>query len=340
MAVSKLKLNLETHFNFSINNIEEYNDVTLEVNKNYVIPEKYIILSDPKLSSPGKYGATPEEKYGFKILKKYGNLVEIESNGYNHVIPFSAISRFSGNIKTMTLESKLKFINNNSFLNTDLRAINITNSSSGSIIDVINTKTNESSRCRNFTNPNIKQLLSNTTKKSKYLDRIKDSLGDFYNYSKTKCSCTRDKAIVTCPIHGDFEITVSNTLNLGCGCNKCSLEKRGFGRSKFVNRCNDNGVDGILYLIKCKSNSELFYKIGITSVSVKSRMINIPYKSTILIEINGDASSIYDLEIVLHRKFANNSYFPKLKFKGRTECFEFNNESEIISIISNYKNIL
>jgi len=333
----KTKLNLEMCLDFSINDIEECNEVKLDIGEDYAISEKYLILANVKNSKYIKHAQSPEERYGFRIVRKYSNLIEIESNGYNHIIPFSEISRFKGGVKTMTHKSKLKFMNENSFFNTDLRAVNIEYINNRPLIRIENIATNESSSCLSFTNPNIKRLISQTTKNSKYLDRIKLSLGNFYDYSKTKCDNSQSKAIVTCPIHGDFEITVSNTLNRGCGCNGCSLEKRGFNRGKFIDRCKTNGIDGILYLLKCESDSEIFYKIGITSVSIKSRIMKIPYRSTILMEINGDASSIYDLEIVLHRKFASNSYFPKIKFKGRTECFKFDNENEVINLISGYK---
>lgn len=333
----KTRLNLEMCLDFSINDIEEYKEDKLDVGEDYVIPEKYMILADVKNSKYVKHAQSPEERYGFKIIRKYSNLVEIESDGYNHIIPFSGISRFKGGIQTMTHKSKLKFMNDNSFLNTDLRAVDIEYVNNKPLIRIENIVTNESSSCLNFTNPNIKRLISQTTKNSKYLDRIRLSLGNFYDYSKTKCNNSNSKAIVTCPIHGDFEITVSNTLNRGCGCNECSLEKRGFNRGKFIDRCKINGVNGILYLLRCESDSEMFYKIGITSVSIKSRIMKIPYRSTVLLEINGDASSIYDLEIVLHRKFSSSSYLPSIKFKGRTECFDFNDENEIINIISSYK---
>lgn len=335
--MTKTKLDLEMCLDFSINNIERCESVEFEIDKIYKIPDKYIMLSNPKSSGVGKYRETPEERHGVKIIRKYSNLAEVEKDGYNHIIPFSEISRFKGGVKTMTHKSKLKFMNENSFLNTDLRAVDIEYINNRPLIRIENIETNEFSSCLNFTNPNIKRLISQTTKNSKYLDRIKLSLGSFYDYSKTKCDNSHSKAIVTCPIHGDFEITVSNTLNRGCGCNGCSLEKRGFNRGKFIDRCKTNGIDGILYLLKCESDSEIFYKIGITSVSIKSRIMKIPYRSTILMEVNGDASSIYDLEIVLHRKFASNSYFPKIKFKGRTECFKFDNENEVVNLILSYK---
>jgi hypothetical protein len=43
-----------------------------------------------------------------------------------------------------------------------------------------------------------------------------------YNYSKTKYVLAKDKVIVNCKKHGDFEITPDSHLN-GCGCNKCGF---------------------------------------------------------------------------------------------------------------------
>ena len=41
-----------------------------------------------------------------------------------------------------------------------------------------------------------------------------------YDYSKVKYSTNRDKVVVTCPIHGDFEQTPTAHLS-GSGCNRC-----------------------------------------------------------------------------------------------------------------------
>ena len=45
----------------------------------------------------------------------------------------------------------------------------------------------------------------------------------FFSYDKTIYTNARSKVIVTCPIHGDFEVKASNHL-LGYNCGKCEKE--------------------------------------------------------------------------------------------------------------------
>jgi hypothetical protein len=48
--------------------------------------------------------------------------------------------------------------------------------------------------------------------------------GDEYDYSKTNYIAAKDLVTVTCPEHGDFQLTPNKHLN-GRGCQKCSKEK-------------------------------------------------------------------------------------------------------------------
>lgn len=47
-----------------------------------------------------------------------------------------------------------------------------------------------------------------------------------YDYSKTDFSRVKNKTIVTCPIHGDFETNYDNHFNKGIGCKYCSYPSR------------------------------------------------------------------------------------------------------------------
>lgn len=63
----------------------------------------------------------------------------------------------------------------------------------------------------------------------------------FYNYSKTVFKNRKDKAIITCPKHGDFNQVITNHL-CGRGCPVCANEKRTqtkpMPRNEFINRAN------------------------------------------------------------------------------------------------------
>lgn len=59
--------------------------------------------------------------------------------------------------------------------------------------------------------------------------------GDRYDYSKTVYKGARDKVVIICPIHGDFEQIASNHL-AKYGCPICKFEKRKNGVEKFISK--------------------------------------------------------------------------------------------------------
>ena len=84
-------------------------------------------------------------------------------------------------------------------------------------------------------------------------------------------------------------------------------------------------VYGILYVIRCFNGNEEFYKIGITSFTIKKRFTrkrDMPYQYEIIQEIKDSAENIYDLEKILHRVYAYWKYKPLISFAGETECFK------------------
>ena len=48
---------------------------------------------------------------------------------------------------------------------------------------------------------------------------------NYFLYDKTEYKGANEKIVVTCPIHGDFEVKANNHLN-GANCKQCQLEKR------------------------------------------------------------------------------------------------------------------
>ena len=118
------------------------------------------------------------------------------------------------------------------------------------------------------------------------------------------------------------------------------IESGGYKKSDFIKACkrNNNGL-GILYLIKCFGNGEWFYKVGITSLSLKKRYkhtgfgpsIEMPYCYKILWTIKGDAEKIYDLEKDYKRKVKDTKYQPEIKFGGSMlECFKCHGNCKIL----------
>jgi hypothetical protein len=67
--------------------------------------------------------------------------------------------------------------------------------------------------------------------------------GDKYSYDKAVYKNDSTKVIVTCPVHGDFQITPGNHIRLKQGCRQCAQDKRGFDsrltQEEFVKRATE-----------------------------------------------------------------------------------------------------
>jgi hypothetical protein len=106
---------------------------------------------------------------------------------------------------------------------------------------------------------------SRTNKRTKSLDNFiiqtKNIHGDKYDYSKVEYYKSRDKIIIICKLHGEFEQTPNSHLQ-GNGCKKCSTEYiSNLHRSNITNFINDaKKIHGDKYdyskvnYINCKTN--------------------------------------------------------------------------------------
>ena len=144
-----------------------------------------------------------------------------------------------------------------------------------------------------------------------------------YTYSNFEYINDLSKSIVTCREHGDFLIKVNNHKN-GAGCRICRLDVIGFNRSKFKKLAKiKNNCAASLYVIECSNRDEMFYKVGITTDTLRKRFDShhMPYKYKEVIVIKGDAEFIWDLEKKIHSILKISKYKPKIKFNGETECF-------------------
>lgn len=179
---------------------------------------------------------------------------------------------------------------------------------------------NQKSKC-----PKCSQKNGDNLKRKKISDFIKESKAihySFYTYEKSRYISNSTKLIITCPIHGDFSQTPSNHLQ-GKGCKECMKETNTFNKEGFKRVAK--GKECTFYIIECFNENETFYKIGITSRSVKQRYSNIhsmPYSYKIIKEIKGTPDFIWDTEAKYKKQYKNDIYTPSIKFAGsKTECF-------------------
>lgn len=143
-----------------------------------------------------------------------------------------------------------------------------------------------------------------------------------YTYEASSYHNVESMVLIHCADHGSFRQRAADHM-AGHGCVKCGRNINGFGRSNFVDICNKSGGQGRLYVIKCYQDNEVFYKVGITSRTVKQRYnVKFPYKYDIVFSIKEDAAYIYDLENKIHALLKGHHYSPKIDFKGSVyECF-------------------
>ena len=143
---------------------------------------------------------------------------------------------------------------------------------------------------------------------------------NFYDYSKVDYINSGTKVIIGCPTHKDFFEQEANSHLHGAGCPKCSLDSNGYRRSHYIKLAETS----TLYLVKIFNKDEVFYKIGKTINETKKRFSGknkLPYEYSVINEYTSEIGEIYDLEVVLHRKYKIFKYTPKICFGGYTECY-------------------
>lgn len=157
-----------------------------------------------------------------------------------------------------------------------------------------------------------------------FVARAREHHGDSYKYYKHEYKKSSEMIRIHCPTHGDFYQLGTDHMR-GRGCQYCSKINNGFGRSSFKSDCAKNGRGhGVLYIIKCYDEVESFYKIGITSRTIKRRYSSgMPYQYEVVAEVREKAGFIFDLENKIISMLRHHKYQPERAFKGSvTECFE------------------
>ncbi len=144
-----------------------------------------------------------------------------------------------------------------------------------------------------------------------------------YNYDCTQYKGSRDMVRIKCKEHGEFAQKAYTHL-LGRGCPECGSQLTGWSRTGFRDICNKNkNGNGLLYVINCFNDNESFYKIGITSLDIKTRFRTkrrMPYQYKEVAVIIESGERIFNLERKLHRLLKTFQYQPKIPFQGESEC--------------------
>ena len=174
------------------------------------------------------------------------------------------------------------------------------------------------------------QGLTRRDSKETFIQKAIAIHGSLYDYSLSNFKRYHDKIEIICTKHGSFYQKPIKHLG-GQGCPTCAQNKKSYTRDGFITLASDRLCT--FYILKCFNNDEIFYKIGITSLSVKerySRKISMPYSYEIVRIIQDKADIIWDLECNLKTNLISN-YQPQIYFQGSlTECY-----SDLGEILSN-----
>lgn len=178
-----------------------------------------------------------------------------------------------------------------------------------------------------------KRFYSNET----FIMLSKQKYGDKFDYSKTHYVRSSQPVIITCRKHGDLVVRPNSHLSKETGCSKCLHRGNSWSRSGFVKFVDKKyGGKCKLYLIECSNNHEKFIKVGITCRSVKQRFstkTQMPYDFSEVFITTESPEMVYDIEKNVINKFKMFKHQPQFEFGGKTECFNYDKKSEILSFI-------
>lgn len=118
---------------------------------------------------------------------------------------------------------------------------------------------------------NIKTQLSLSMTQEEFLEKSKAKHGNLYDYSKSTYVGNKNKVIIICKLHGEFQQYPNNHFN-GRGCRKC-----GFASTHSLSTIHQN-----VFIEKCKAKHGNLYDYS------KSLYSNSKKKVTIICKIHGE----------------------------------------------------
>jgi len=181
-------------------------------------------------------------------------------------------------------------------------------------------------KCPKCAEENYSLLRKKTTEQ--FIEESVEVYGDLHDYTDTIYEGCRKELEIRCKKHDSKFKTLPNNYLNGFTCPKCRMED-----SKYSGK-HHHTKDGYvylakgrtthLYLIKCNKDEETFYKIGKTfrELSERFNKNNMPYDYEELYLYSSDASTIWDLEEKLHKKYKKYKHKVGILFNGYSECYK------------------
>lgn len=169
--------------------------------------------------------------------------------------------------------------------------------------------------------------IANKTKSvEEYLLEAAAIHNDKYDYSLVNYINSFIKVEILCKNCNNFFLQSPYSHLNGHGCSKCNLGSlTGWSKTQWINFCNLENREPVLYIIRCFNEIENFIKIGRTSKTTYLRFNTkqtMPYSYEVIKEIKGSPDFIYDKEYELHNLYKKYRYKPLIPFGGQTECFD------------------
>lgn len=151
----------------------------------------------------------------------------------------------------------------------------------------------------------------------------------FYDYSKTVYVTSKQKLIVICPVHGDFEVAPHHHT-AGIKCRQCSPGST-FGifstENADAHKEEWESIKATLYFLEITDGEDVFYKVGVTTKEdIQKRLKEFPSILKLKVLLT-DESNLYKLsytEKSILSDFKSFKYKPKKSFRGKEECFSVN----------------
>ena len=178
----------------------------------------------------------------------------------------------------------------------------------------------------------------------KHINIIKENNQENINFQFFEYKGFKKKSLFVCNIHGEFFRSVyriNKTKYICPKCNKRKCNSHGWRKSRWIELCKNKRP--IFYILEVSNHEESFYKIGITTQSIKRRyhhnqLLKTFYKYKLVYSIYLKGEFVWDIERKILKLFKNEKYLPLQEFEGNTECFKFKDVYNIIKLINNEYN--
>lgn len=138
------------------------------------------------------------------------------------------------------------------------------------------------------------------------------------SHRKIKCKCEK--------CGKEKQVIIKNLVQQGFSCDECDGISLNFSfKNARLYKKEWEIKPAFVYFIKCWSEKEEFYKIGITTQkTIKRRFHNkkdMPYEWKEIKKIPTNLYNAIFMEKKLHEKHEKFKYSPEIEFGGHTECF-------------------